>query len=55
MIYTIQMGEISGYFFADCREEALDLFAQDAGYRNWADAVSQGLASDDTVHISVED
>lgn len=49
--FIITMGEISGEYEAADREEALDKFAQDAGYKNWADACEQDLASDDSVEV----
>lgn len=45
------MNSISGEYEASSEGEALDLFAQDAGYKSWNDACSQGLASDDAVTV----
>ena len=50
--FKITMSGISGEYQADTRAQALDLFAQDAGYKTWADAVAQGLASDDEVQVT---
>lgn len=50
--FTVTMGEISGEYTAVDREAALDAFAQDAGYKSWADACEQDLASDDAVEVT---
>lgn len=49
--YQITMGEISGEYEAVSESEALNLFAQDAGYKSWQDACDQDLASDDAVTV----
>ena len=49
--YKITMNSISGTYEAQSGAEALDKFAQDAGYKDWDDACSQGLASDDEVEV----
>jgi hypothetical protein len=51
--YAVTMGDISGEYDAENEDQALDLFAQDAGYKDWQDACSQGLASDDAVRVAL--
>lgn len=49
--FQVTMNSISGEYEANSRDEALDLFAKDAGYKSWDDACEQGLASDDEVSV----
>lgn len=50
--FHIVMNSIEGEYEAETSGEALDKFAQDAGYKNWLDAVDQGLAGFDQVQIT---
>lgn len=39
--FRIQANAIDTTYAADSEEEALEIYAKDAGYRNYADLVSQ--------------
>lgn len=48
-VYNILTGHDFGFFDGETAEEALDAFARDAGYKNFAESCGVGFGSDELV------